>query len=139
MNHMTLVVPDDGPGPDLSQDPGTGNVREIKEEAGEGPEVGTTIEKGIGMQERGIRTGPIGVEAIERVARVGTQELEVVTVPYWKGWHPDPLHLVHSNKQSLKRFKSQFMGFFLYLSLVLVVHASLISVTVLVLRLCSSS
>ena len=109
---MTPVVPDDGPGLDLGRGPGTGNVREIKEGTGQELEVGTTIERGSGIRGRGIRIGPIGVEATERVARVGTQELEVVTVLYWKGWHPDLLHLGRSNKQSSKRLKSQFMGKF---------------------------
>lgn len=139
MKPMTPVVLDEGPGLDPGRGPGTGNAREIKEGTGQELEVGTTIERGNGMRGREIQIGPIGVEATERVARVGTQELEEVTVLYWKGWHPDLLHLARSNKQSPKRLKLQFMGFSLYLSLVLVVHASLISVTVLVLRLYSSS
>lgn len=107
---MTPVVPDDGPGLDPGRGPGTGNVRGIKEGTGQELEVGTTIERGNGMRGRGIQIGPIEVEATERVVRVETQELEVVTVPYWKGWRPDLLHPVRSNKQSSKRLKSQFMG-----------------------------
>lgn len=124
---MSPAGPGDGLNLDLGPNLGTENVREIKEGTGEELEVGRTTGRGIGIRGRGTRTGRIGVEVTEKVALAGAQE--VVTVPCWKGWVPDPFRLAHL-EQTIKHLKSQFIGFYLYLDLV--VHASLISVSVLV-------
>jgi hypothetical protein len=70
-NRMTPVGLGDGRGLDLSPDPETGNAREIKEGTGGELEVGRTNGREIGILGRGTRTGYNGVEATERVARVG--------------------------------------------------------------------
>jgi hypothetical protein len=72
-NLTTPVGSGDDPGP------GTGNARGIREDTGEEPEVGRVIVRGIGIREIGVgaRTGHIGVEAIGRLARAGTEEAAV--------------------------------------------------------------
>ena len=159
MNHTSPVGTGDGPGPDLGLDPGIGNARGIKEDIEEELVVGKMIEIGIGMRGRGTRTDRIEAGPTERVVRAGTEEgPEESTVPWRNGWASDsPSCFIYAApfKQSRSR-NSVFMGKsslqlpFAFtpdasvrntlsdrpsfsssgLSLVLVVHASLISVSV---------
>ena len=113
MNHTSPVGTGGGPGPDLGLDPGTGNVRGIKEDIGEELVVGKTIEIGIGMRGRGIRTGRIEAGPTERAVRAGTEEgPEASTVPWRNGWASDsPSCFIYAApfKQSRSR-NSVFMG-----------------------------
>jgi len=156
-NHTRLVGTDDGPGLDLGPNPGIGNARGIREGIGEEPVVGRTIERGIGIPGRGTRTGLIGVEPTGRVVRTGMEEgVEALTVPWRNGWVSEPLALhpfraiqtnnrgptirylwvnLHVRSASVDASDCAFLSLLSQVSLVLVIHASLTSVSVSVLSL----
>ena len=107
------VGTDDGPGRDLNLDPGIGNARGIREDIGEEPVVEKAIERGIGIRERGTRTGRTEVEPTGRAARVGMEAAEALTVPWRNGWASE-LHgaspIQHSPNKQARANNSLFMG-----------------------------